>query len=506
MGLRRKHTSSDAPALDAALMRTALVVVLGSIMTILDTTIVAVALDTLGRSFKTSVATIQWVSTGYLLALAIAIPATSWMVNTFGAKRAWMTSVLLFIVGSALCGFAWSPTSIVIFRILQGAGGGMVLPIGQSILASEAGPARMGRVMGIVGVPSLLGPILGPVLGGLILAHFSWRWIFFVNVPIGILALVLAARHLRAPVGRTHSKFDLLGFMMISPGLALIVYALADAGGNQGFANSAVIIDFVVGVGLLVGFVFRSLRIPTPLLELRLFANRDFSVASICAALTAGSIFATMFLLPLYYQIVRGLSPLHSALFLIPQGCGAMCMMPIAGSISDRTGPRRVTLIGLGIMAVATFVFTRVGANTNEGLLFGAQFFRGIGIGLAMIPMQAAALRRVDRHHLPAASTLNNILQRIGSAIAVALVAVVLTMRLKSTVHAETISQVSVHSGSRVLGLVADAFGTSYWWNLAFVLAAVASTLFLTTRDASGPRATEDVDLRVEANLGEGVG
>jgi EmrB/QacA subfamily drug resistance transporter len=506
MALRRARTDSTAPALDAALVRTAVVVVLGSIMTILDTTIVAVALDTLGRSFKTSVATIQWVSTGYLLALAIAIPATSWMVNTFGAKRAWMTSVLLFIVGSALCGIAWSPTSLIIFRVLQGAGGGMVLPIGQSILATEAGPARMGRVMGFVGVPSLLGPVLGPVLGGLILAHFSWRWIFFVNVPIGIVALALAARHLQAPAARTRARFDLLGFMMISPGLALIVYALADAGGSQGFANSAVIVDFILGVGLLVGFVVRSLRTPTPLLELRLFANRDFRVASICAALAAGSIFATMFLLPLYYQVVRGLSPLHAALFLIPQACGAMCMMPIAGSISDRAGPRRVTVIGLGVMAVATFVFTRVGANTNEGLLFGAQFFRGIGFGLAMIPMQAAALRHIEHHHLPAASTLNNILQRIGSAIAVALVAVVLTMRLKSTVHAVTISQVSVHSEPRVLGLVADAFGTSYWWNFAFVIAALASTMFLTKREAIDPLATGNLEIRPEANLSEGAG
>ena len=179
------------------LSRIATVVVLGSIMAILDTTIVAVALDTLGRDFRVSVSTIQWVTTGYLLALAMVIPVTGWAIDRFGHKRMFMLSLTVFLIGSSLCGLAWSANSLIAFRVLQGLGGGMILPIGQSMLARAAGPQRMGRVMSVIGAPTVLGPILGPVLGGLIVSNFSWRWIFYINVPIGIVTLVLASRFLK---------------------------------------------------------------------------------------------------------------------------------------------------------------------------------------------------------------------------------------------------------------------------------------------------------------------
>src|SRR3954469_6697755 len=180
--------------LDRALWRLASVVVLGTIMSILDTTIVNVAIETLGRELGSSLSAIQWVATGYLLALATVIPLTGWAMERFGGKRMWMISVTLFLVGSTLCGLAWSTTSLIAFRVLQGFGGGMIMPIGQAILAQAAGPQRMGRIMSVIGVPTLLGPILGPVIGGLIVDNFSWRWIFFVNVPVGAVALALAWR------------------------------------------------------------------------------------------------------------------------------------------------------------------------------------------------------------------------------------------------------------------------------------------------------------------------
>src|ERR1700754_91772 len=185
--------TSDS-GLDRALLRLASVVVLGTIMSILDTTIVNVAIDTLGRELHSSLSTIQWVATGYLLALATVIPLSGWAMERFGGKRAWMTSVALFLCGSALCGLAWNTTSLIAFRVLQGFGGGMIMPIGQAILAQAAGPERMGRIMSVIGVPTLLGPTLGPVIGGLIVDNASWRWIFFVNLPVGTVALALAAR------------------------------------------------------------------------------------------------------------------------------------------------------------------------------------------------------------------------------------------------------------------------------------------------------------------------
>src|SRR6516164_6290554 len=196
--LRRSASTAatDSFTMTPEVRRTSTVVVLGSIMSILDTTIVAVALPTLARDFRVSVTTIQWVATGYLLALALVTPVSGWAVDRFGAKQIWMLSIALFVIGSSLCGLAWSANSLIFFRVLQGIGGGMLLPVGQSILARAAGPQRMGRVMSIIGVPMVMGPIMGPVIGGLIVSNTSWRWIFYINVPIGIVTLVLSRRWL----------------------------------------------------------------------------------------------------------------------------------------------------------------------------------------------------------------------------------------------------------------------------------------------------------------------
>jgi EmrB/QacA subfamily drug resistance transporter len=205
--MARSETKGAAVAftLSPELRRTSTVVVLGSIMSILDTTIVAVALASLARDFRVSVTTIQWVATGYLLALALVTPVSGWAVDRFGAKRIWMTSTALFVLGSSLCGLAWSANSLIFFRVLQGIGGGMLLPVGQSILARAAGPQRMGRVMSIIGVPMVLGPIMGPIIGGLIVSNYSWRWIFYINVPIGIVTLILSSRWL--PQFDTEERF-----------------------------------------------------------------------------------------------------------------------------------------------------------------------------------------------------------------------------------------------------------------------------------------------------------
>src|SRR3954464_5314694 len=217
--------------LDRALIRLASVVVLGTIMSILDTTIVNVAIETLGRDLGSSLSAIQWVSTGYLLALATVIPLTGWSMERFGGRFMWMLSVFLFLVGSVLCGCAWSTGSLIVFRVRQGFGGGMIMPVGQAILAQAAGPERMGRIMAVIGVPTLLGPILGPVIGGLIVDNFSWRWIFFVNVPVGLVALTLAWRILpRAKVSRRGAVLDIRGLALLSPGLALLVYGLSQVG------------------------------------------------------------------------------------------------------------------------------------------------------------------------------------------------------------------------------------------------------------------------------------
>src|SRR5690349_15502794 len=232
---------------DRRILTIASVVVLGAIMSILDTTVVNVAINTLARDFDTDLPTIQWIVTGYTLALATVIPVTGWAADRFGTKRLYMLSIGLFVAGSALSGAAWSAESLIAFRVLQGLGGGMLMPAGMTILTRAAGPQRVGRVMAIIGVPMLLGPILGPILGGWLVDNASWRWIFFINLPIGLCALALSLRVLPKDRPQPAERFDFLGLALLSPGLALMIYGLAQSASSGGFGEAKVLVPAILG-------------------------------------------------------------------------------------------------------------------------------------------------------------------------------------------------------------------------------------------------------------------
>ena len=507
-GARAAAAASGSFTLTPEVRRTSTVVVLGSIMSILDTTIVAVALPTLARDFRVPVTTIQWVATGYLLALALVTPVTGWAVDRFGAKRIWMTSTALFVIGSSLCGLAWSADSLIFFRVLQGIGGGMLLPVGQSILARAAGPQRMGRVMSIIGVPMVMGPIMGPVIGGLIVSNFSWRWIFYINVPIGIVALVLAARWLpRFDTDERHpSAFDTVGFCLLSPGLALLLYALSEVGTTGSYTSTSVLVGFFLGVVLMVGFILHALRVKNPLLELHPFKNRNFSIANICIFVIGATLFGSMFLLPIYYQVARGQEAWQAGLLMAPQGIGAAFVMRWAGAVTDRLGPRRVVPFGILLMAAATVPFAFVTTSTSEAWLAVTLFARGVGLGLSMMPVMAAAYYDLNHAEIPKATTVLNIVRLIGGSVATATFAVVLERQIISNL---TAAGIKVHAGSAgVIGAtaklpppvadpVAAAFAHTFWWSVGAILLAFIPTLFLPNHAPGaaqgGDAATEDV-------------
>ncbi len=486
--------------------RVSVVVVLGTIMAILDTTIVAVALATLARDFHTTIGTIQWVTTGYLLALAVVIPLSGWAVHRFGAKPVYIVSLVLFITGSALCGVAPSATALIVFRVLQGLGGGMIMPVGQTIMARTAGPDKMNKVMAVIGVPTLLGPILGPVLGGLIISNFSWRWIFFVNVPIGIVALFLSLRFLpTTPSDRSH-RLDVAGFALLAPGLALLVYGLSEVGSDGGFSSRNVEISLAVSVVLIIGFILRSLRAPEPLLDLRLFKRFNFSIATICIFLVGATLYGTMFLLPLYYQIVRGEAPWVAGLLMAPQGIGAALVMRTSGRAADRYGPGRTVPFGMALLALGTLAYTQVSGSTSYAFLTCALFVRGIGLGFGMMPVFAAAYRGLSFEQVPRASTATNIIRQVGGSIGVAVFAVVLQNAISHRFPGASLSLNTVLNNPPPLALanrLAGAFATSFWWSFGVCAFAVLPAIFLPGPVQSTPGVWEELKEAEATNLDE---
>ena len=361
-------SASEAAAhdhIEPYVWRIAGVVILGMIMSILDTTIVNVALDTLGRELHSPVSQIQWVVTGYLLSLAAVIPLTGWASRRFGAKRVYIVSLVLFTIGSALCGLASTTTSLVVFRVLQGAGGGMIMPVGQMIMAEVAGPKRMGRVMGITVMPAMLAPILGPVLGGLILQGLHWSWIFLVNVPIGVVAVILAARMLpHSDLGEA-GRLDTVGLALLATSMPLAVYGLAEIGTTGSFTAPTVVWPILAGVVLAVAFVWHALRTERPLLDVRLYAGRVFGAASLTTFFLGAALFGAMILVPLYYQQVRGESVVVTGLLVGPQGLGMLLVGPLNGRLTERFGAGRVAVVGVSILCLSTIPFGFVGADTS---------------------------------------------------------------------------------------------------------------------------------------------
>jgi EmrB/QacA subfamily drug resistance transporter len=490
-------SSRSAPdeGLDRKLLAVAGVVVLGAVMSILDTTVVNVAINTLGRDFNTSLSTIQWIATGYTLALATVIPVTGWAADRFGTKRLYMLSIALFIAGSALSGAAWSAGSLIAFRVLQGLGGGMLMPAGMTILTRAAGPQRVGRVMAIIGVPMLMGPILGPILGGWLVDDVSWRWIFFINLPIGAVALLCSLRILPKDTPQPAQRFDALGLFLLSPGLALLIYGLAQSSSSGGFGAAKVIVPALAGVALLVAFIRHALHTADALIDLRLFANRTFAAAAGTLLLMVISVFGAMLLLPLYFQAVRGESALSSGLLLAPQGFGAMLVMPIAGQLTDRTGVGRIVLVGLSLVAVSTLALTQLAGDTSYWALGAALFVMGMGMGSSMMPLMSGAMQTLRRAQVARASTALNIIQQVGASIGTAVMSVILVAALKDRLPDAPAGGGLGGSGAglpaRIRDLMASAFAHTYWYALGLLALALFAALMLPRRK---PEPIEDDD------------
>ena len=508
--------------IDAAVLKIAGVVVLGAIMSILDITVVNVALPTFQTQLATgntpiAYSTVAWTITAYTLALAFVIPMTGWAADRFGTKRLYMLALLLFTTGSALCATAGSIGVLVGFRVLQGLGGGMLMPLGMTIMTRAAGPQRMGRLMAILGVPMLLGPIFGPILGGWLIDIASWHWIFLINVPIGAAALLYSAWALAGDRPEPSETFDWTGMALMSPGLALFLYGVSSIPGEGSFFNWKTEVFGTGGLLMIIAFVFHSFRPKHPLLDLRLFSNRNLAVAIITMFLFAGAFFGGLLLMPTYFQNVRGELPVNAGWLVAPQGFGAMLTMPIAGALVDKIPVGRIVPFGLVLITGGMFTLTQITATSSYwGFTIPVLFVMGLGMGATMMPIMTSALKTLTAHQVARGSTLLNITQQIASSIGVATMSVVLTSGLKSSALVQAgqalqadpaaakdpgiaalLQQYGSGFEAAVREALAGAFAHTYWVAAFLVLLTLVPAYFL-------PRQHEESHLLDDE--GEGLG
>jgi EmrB/QacA subfamily drug resistance transporter len=466
LSIARKPASDR---LEPHVKRIAIVIVLGSIMSILDTTIVNIALDTLSKDLHSSFSSIQWVVSAYLLALGAVIPLTGWAVRRFGAFRIYMQALILFTVGSGLCAMANSTAELIFFRALQGIGGGMLMPTGFVLLVRAVGRDNLPKVMSAIGVPMVLAPIFGPTLGGFLLQSVSWHAIFIINVPIGILTAFVAARLLPRGGAEKQSagRLDWQGLILAAIGIVGVTYGFSQSAAAGSFTSRSVVLPIVVGLVLLVGFVMRASRAKNPLLDMELYKIRAYSAATMVMFCLGAALFGAMILLPLYFQVARGQDAIHTGLYLVPQGIGAAIGMRRSAWATSRFGAGLTSLCGGIVMVAATTPFLFFGAKTSYLLIAAPMVVRGLGIGLAFMPAFTAAFATLNHDQVADASPQLNVIQRVGGSLGTAVIAVILQSKL---------THLSTHPSAAA---TAGAFAATYWWVMALTVVGLIPAVVL---------------------------
>ena len=395
-------------------------------MNIMDITIVNVALPTIGRDFHLAPTAVDGIVIAYLVSLAVFIPASGWLGDRFGGKRVLLAAIAVFTVGSVLCGLAQNITELVLFRVLQGAGGGMMAPVGMAMLFRIFPPAERVRAASILTVPTTMAPAIGPVLGGLLVTDLSWRWVFFVNLPLGILAITFGALFLERIDTSDPGRLDVGGLLLGGAGLGLLMYGISE-GPLKSWSSSAVVLSCAAGAVLLVAFTIVELRARQPLVELRLLSDRLFRSTNAVMFVAAAAFLGMLYLIPLYFQDARGLSALQSGLSTFPEAFGVMIGAQFASRlIYPRVGPRRHITAGLLGLAAFTLVLTQITVTTNLWLIRGLLFVLGWMMAQVMVPNQAASFAMITPESMGRASTFFNTMRQVGSATGVAILSTVL--------------------------------------------------------------------------------
>jgi EmrB/QacA subfamily drug resistance transporter len=460
-------------AIPPGIIKICLIMMVGIIAPAMDATIVDVALQTIGTEMKTSISVVQWIATAYILAMGITVPLAGWLDNRFSIKKIYIIALIIFFAGSILSALSWNIQSLVVFRIIQGSGAGILLPTLQSAIIQYAWGQKLGSLMAIIGVPMLIVPILGPVIGGFIVNSLPWRWIFYVNIPICIIALLLTFYLPKTAPINDKQRPDIIGMLLSSAFFILFVLAISEISPSGGtFVISSFMIPLVMGSICLIIFIIYSLKTKEePAIDIRLYKLTSFSASSILFFTSAIISTGTLLILPLFFQEVKGENSFIAGLMLAPQGIGMILTRGIAGKLTDRIGARYVVIAGLIIVAAGTVPFLFAGTETNTVFLIAAMLIRGAGLGAVTIPIMASVYDELKQEEITHGTIVTRILQQIGGAFGTAILTVQYQLYLPG-------GTVSPESASTALHFV-------FAWSVGFTLISIIPALLLPYRRPS---------------------
>lgn len=404
-------------------------VIIGMIMVILDSTVVNVAMPGITEYFKSDLNTMQWTITGYTLALSAVIPLAGWMSDRFGAKRIFLMTILFFTIGSVLCSVAQSPEQLIIYRVIQGLGGGMVAPIGMAIIFRLAPPEKMGSIMGMLGIPMLLAPALGPVISGWFVEFSTWHWIFLINLPIGILALFVGSKFLPNFETKTVPSLDKFGIMLAPIAFSMLAYGVSQS--STSWTSKQTLTGLIVGGIALLIFIVVELRQKQPLLELRVFKSSDFTRSILITWIMQIALFGSFLIVPLYLQTVKGYGAFETGLIMLPQAVASALMMPIGGRMYDKVGARPLALVGLSIITASLYIFSRITVDSTNVFIILSLAMMGAGMGISMMAINTHVLQSAPRHLVSRVTSLTAAAQQVMVSFAVAGMAGFLTSSTK---------------------------------------------------------------------------
>lgn len=444
------------PGIPREILIAAWAIALGAIAPMLDSTMVNIAIDQLTKDFNTTLNTVQWSITGYVLALAIAVPVSGWLMDKYNGKKIFIGAVIAFGLISVLAGVSWNISSFIFFRLLQGFSAGIITTLMSTLLVKTAGPENVGKVMAIVSTPMILGPILGPVIGGFIVQGASWHWIFFINVFIVLIAAPLMMKRIPdfEPFDKDN-KLDVVGIIDLSFMSAALIYGITKAADHASFNNSETILWVVIGLALaLIYFAYNRIRKNRTVLPMNLFAHKSFAASSIGLFLANIAVMGPMLILPLFFQNFRHFTAIEAALALIPQGVGMLVTRPLIGKMIDRIGAKYVVMVSLVLSLIGSVPLVFITDQTSMIWISIVLFIRGTSFGGIMLPLTSDAYTGLDSRQLPKAGVGINMIENLGSSFGSAVIATVVATALQGVEPTIASGLKGYHAGFLVSAIV----------------------------------------------------